>query len=252
MKNEVPEATVSHINDIRNLQRKIWSIVDDGLWYHQTALGQAWSENSWGCGFMSLFLISRYHSRLNSPLKVSPRLTTREYRHCWLEHWTRKRPMSDLLLKLVSRYLGYTVPLKSGDISMLSVSIHGIKIARQVLKKSTPQLTTSELHQSAAAFGLVIPAGRGPGRAGRAACWYAVLFPGPGWYLCVGLYQAKHISLVQERHSESTDAPCVEPWGVSGLDRQWIQGLYWGNCWGQWDWGCSPIPHFLVTQLLLE
>lgn len=62
MKNEVPEATVSHINDIsaarelRNLQRKIWSIVDDWLWYYRTVLGQAWSENSWGCGFMSLFL----------------------------------------------------------------------------------------------------------------------------------------------------------------------------------------------------
>ncbi|CAM9991662.1 unnamed protein product [Bubo scandiacus] len=45
MKNEVPEATVSHINDIsaarelRNLQRKIRSIVDDWLQYYRTALG---------------------------------------------------------------------------------------------------------------------------------------------------------------------------------------------------------------------
>ncbi|KAM6285698.1 uncharacterized protein M6G45_009025 [Spheniscus humboldti] len=45
MKNEVPEATVSHIKDIgaarelRNLQRKIWSIVDDWLWYYRTVLG---------------------------------------------------------------------------------------------------------------------------------------------------------------------------------------------------------------------
>ncbi|XP_076190981.1 uncharacterized protein LOC143158659 [Aptenodytes patagonicus] len=45
MKNEVPEATISHVNDIsaarelRNLQRKIWSIVDDWLWYYRTVLG---------------------------------------------------------------------------------------------------------------------------------------------------------------------------------------------------------------------
>jgi len=52
--------------------------------------------------------------------------------------------MVDLLLKLVSRYLGYIVPLRSADILMLSVSMqHGIKIARQVLKKPSPQLTGS-------------------------------------------------------------------------------------------------------------
>lgn len=47
MKNEVPEATVSHTDDIvaardlRNLQRKIRSIVDDWMRYYRTALGQA-------------------------------------------------------------------------------------------------------------------------------------------------------------------------------------------------------------------
>lgn len=92
MKYEVPEATVSHVNDIsaarelRNLQRKIRSIVDDWLRYYRTALGQARSENSWGHGFMSLFLYPQVLGRLNSPLKVSPRLTVRECRHCWLEH----------------------------------------------------------------------------------------------------------------------------------------------------------------------
>lgn len=46
MKNEVPEAAVSHTDDIvaardlRNLQRKIWSIVDDWMRYYHTALGQ--------------------------------------------------------------------------------------------------------------------------------------------------------------------------------------------------------------------
>ncbi|KAK2534957.1 C3orf20-like protein, partial [Columba guinea] len=45
MKNEVREAAVSHTDDIvaardlRNLQRKIWSIVDDWMRYYHTALG---------------------------------------------------------------------------------------------------------------------------------------------------------------------------------------------------------------------
>ncbi|XP_071659767.1 uncharacterized protein C3orf20 homolog [Patagioenas fasciata] len=45
MKNEVLEATESHTDDIvaardlRNLQRKIWSIVDDWMQYYRTALG---------------------------------------------------------------------------------------------------------------------------------------------------------------------------------------------------------------------
>ncbi|XP_021245147.1 uncharacterized protein C3orf20 homolog isoform X3 [Numida meleagris] len=44
-RNEVPEATVSHVNDIsairelRHLQKKIWSVVGDWLQYYQTALG---------------------------------------------------------------------------------------------------------------------------------------------------------------------------------------------------------------------
>lgn len=46
MKNKVREAAVSHTDDIvaardlRNLQRKIWSIVDDWMRYYHTALGQ--------------------------------------------------------------------------------------------------------------------------------------------------------------------------------------------------------------------
>lgn len=64
--------------------------------------------------------------------------------------------MGDRLPKLVSRYLGYMVPLRSAGISMLSVSVQNrIKIARQVLKKPTPQLAAVELHQSATAFDLM-------------------------------------------------------------------------------------------------
>lgn len=52
------------------------------------------------------------------------------------------------------------VPLRSADISVLSVSIQdSIKIAGQVLKKPTPQLTAVELRQSATAFRLVSPMG---------------------------------------------------------------------------------------------
>ena len=79
--------------------------------------------------------------------------------------------MGDLLLKLVSRNLGYIVPLRSADITMLSVSIpHGIKIASRVLKNPTPQLTAVELRQSATAFGLISPTGIGPFSSDIAAC----------------------------------------------------------------------------------
>jgi len=114
-RNEVPEATINHVNDIsatrelRHLQKKIWSVVDDWLQYYHTALGQARSENSWGLVVWIWSCLSTYCSKLNSSLKVSHSLAIREPQHCWLEHQTRQEAYRQPVSQTGEQVLGYVV-----------------------------------------------------------------------------------------------------------------------------------------------
>lgn len=146
-RNEVLEATTSHVNDIsatrelRHLQ-KIWSVLDDWLQYYQ-----ARSEKSWGLVVWVWLCLSRYWSKLNSSLKVSLSLAIRNPQHCWLEHQTRQEAYGRPVSQTGDKYFDTWFSEVSRYTSMLSISIqHGTKIASAVGVPSSIRTVLVPLH----------------------------------------------------------------------------------------------------------
>lgn len=119
------------------------------LWlqYYQTARGQARSEKSWGLVVWVWLCLSRYWSKLNSSLKVSPSLAIREPQHCWLEHQTRQEAYGQPVSQTGDRHLDTWFSEVSRYTSMLSISIQrGTKIASAVGVPSSIRIVLVPLH----------------------------------------------------------------------------------------------------------